>query len=636
MPGVNTGFGGSANTRTKKVHDLQSGVVRELRSGVLPVVDNHTPSPWLLSHHAMPFHWVRAAMLIRINSLISGHSGVRSVVVEQMLHLLRIDAIPQVPMHGSISASGDLMPLGYIAAAVQGSADSPCTLGGLQGSQQTISAKEVFHRSKRAPQPFSAKEALAVVNGTAVSCAVACLALHEIHGLAVLSQILTAMSVEALKGSMESFDPVFAQVRPHLGQVEAARNIRSFLSGSRLTDTARRADSGTLHQDRYSVRTTPQWIGPVLEDLLLAHGQLSVECNSVTDNPIIDIEEESRYLSGGNFQAKAVTSAMEKARQSLQSLGRMIFSQVTELLNPAYSCGLPPNLVIDEPNESFLFKSVDMMAAALTSELGFLANPVGSHVQNAEMGNQSLNSLALISARYTMTAVDIASKLMAAHLLVVCQAIDIRIITFKYFEALNPHIDDIVESWYKMLGRNPPVEPGTSGSPQTQLHERVTIQIQKAFESSTVSNSGERFIHIAESLLPILLSHSDTAAASLQRTSSSPAETTSSWISQTSRLLQQTYYRTRDTYLARPDAAPFLGPGSRVMWTYIRETLQVPVLRTAVLTRVHEGEVAQAPSFGAFTTTIYNAIRSGAVEEPLRECLSAVEEKGEEVVRAKL
>lgn len=111
-------------------------------------------------------------------------------------------------------------------------------------------------------------------------------------------------------------------------------------------------------------------------------------------------------MHGGNFQAKAVTNAVEKLRQGLQFLGRMLFSQCTELMNPNTNRGLPPNLVADDPTTSFLFKGTDIMVAALTSELGFLANPVGSHVQTAEMGNQGINSLALISARYTLKAVD--------------------------------------------------------------------------------------------------------------------------------------------------------------------------------------------------------------------------------------
>lgn len=137
-------------------------------------------------------------------------------------------------------------------------------------------------------------------------------------------------------------------------------------------------------------------------------------------------EGSGRVLHGGNFQARAVTSAVEKLRQGVQSLGRMLFAQCTEMINPATSWGLLLNLVSGDANDSFLFKGLDVAVAALTSELGFLANPVGSHVQTAEMGNQALNSLALVSARYTLEAVDVLAQLASAYLLVLCQALDLR------------------------------------------------------------------------------------------------------------------------------------------------------------------------------------------------------------------
>ena len=117
---------------------------------------------------------------------------------------------------------------------------------------------------------------------------------------------------------------------------------------------------------------------------------------------------------------------MEKARLALQTIGQMLFTQCTELINRATNRGLPPNLVADKPGESFIFKGIDIMVAALRSELGFLSNPTGTYVQPAEMGNQVLNSLALISARYTHTAVDILSQLAACHLMALCQAFDLR------------------------------------------------------------------------------------------------------------------------------------------------------------------------------------------------------------------
>ena len=358
-----------------------------------------------------------------------------------MADLLRLKITPRVPMHGSISASGDLSPSAYIAGCVQGKPSVSVHVG---RNHSFMTADQAIADANLRPMPLEAKEGLAIVNGTAFSSSISALLMWDALGLSVLPQVLTTMSVEALAGRAESFDPLFAAVRAHPGQVggetsisfwkslltrykiEVSQNILRFLKGSHFTSDDEDLEERSLPQDCYSIRTAAQWIGPVQEDFSLSYQHVITECNSVTDNPLTNSSGTS--LHGGNFQAKAITSAMEKTRQGLQSIGRMLFAQATELINPATNNGLPPNLTIDPPSQSFILKGVDIMCAALLSELGFLANPVGSHVQTAEMGNQALNSLALISARYTHTAADLLFKLCAAHLLIVCQALDLRAI----------------------------------------------------------------------------------------------------------------------------------------------------------------------------------------------------------------
>ena len=431
--GVNTGFGGSADTRSDGVERVQQSLISHLTCGIVadgkqqPVVKLPLNDP--LAATCMPESWARASMLIRLNSLAGGASGIRVVIAESLQALLNKDVVPRIPVRGSISASGDLSALAWIGALMQG---KPCATAfagprDVHGARRVTRADEALSAAGIAPVQLHAKEGLAIVNGTAVSAGVAALAAHESLHLAALSQVLTAMSVEALGGSDESFEPFIARVRPHAGQVDSARNIKAFLAGSQLLHRHDDRRVATLRQDRYSLRTASQWIGPVLDDFCLAHHQLTVELNSVTDNPLIDAAA-GRVYHGGNFQARAVTSAAEKLRQCLQTIVRMLFAQCTEMMNPATNWGLPPNLCSDDANHSFLFKGIDVVVAALTSELGFLANPVGSHVQTAEMGNQSLNSLALVSARYTLDAVDVLTQLAAAHLLALCQALDLRTI----------------------------------------------------------------------------------------------------------------------------------------------------------------------------------------------------------------
>ena len=211
----------------------------------------------------MPDAWVRASILVRTNSLASAYSGVRPVLIKTMTDLLKHNILPRIPLRGSISASGDLSPLSYIAGTMLGKPTLTVSAGSRKtGGRRFMTAEKALADASMDPIRLGPKEGLAIVNGTAVSTAVGALAMHEAHGLAVLSQILTAMSVEALCGTSESFDPFFAKVRPHPGQIEASHNIYQFLVGSQLTQKPDGTEVGSLRQDRYSIRTASQWIGP--------------------------------------------------------------------------------------------------------------------------------------------------------------------------------------------------------------------------------------------------------------------------------------------------------------------------------------------------------------------------------------
>ena len=292
--------------------------------------------------------------------------------------LIDHNVTPVVPLRGSISASGDLSPLSYIAGVLEGNPDIYVRVDKGE-TKPIIPADKALEVLGRSPVTLRAKEGLSLINGTAMCTSVASLALWEATHLAVLSQVCTAMAAEALRGHAESFDPFIAEVRPHPGQIEAARNIYAFLGGSRLAKGANllthidgwvelvgngpelpaAASHNTLTQDRYATRTASQWIGPQLEDLLLAQEQISVELNATTDNPLIDMTSGTpRILNGGNFQAASITSGMEKTRSALQMLGKMMFAQCTEIINPAFNNGLPANLAADDPSISFTCKGM--------------------------------------------------------------------------------------------------------------------------------------------------------------------------------------------------------------------------------------------------------------------------------------
>lgn len=229
-------------------------------------------------------------------------------------------------------------------------------------------SKEVFGRLFPEPVEFGPKEVIAIINGTAPSCGVATLALHDSIVLAHVSQVLTAMTVEALMGTRESFDPFLHETcRPHPGQIEVARNCDRMLKGSRLAVIFDEDDPvAKLRQDRYSTRTAPQWIGPHLEELLAGLSTLEIEMNATSDNPIIDTAGD-RDLHGGNFQGTAISVVMEKTRVGLQHMGKIAYAQMTELVNPRMSRGLPPDLSAGEPSVDFGIKGVDIGTAAYMS-----------------------------------------------------------------------------------------------------------------------------------------------------------------------------------------------------------------------------------------------------------------------------
>jgi phenylalanine ammonia-lyase len=549
-------------------------------------------------------------MLIRSNSLAAGNSGVTLALLQNLVKLLSNDMIPLIPLRGSISASGDLSPLSYLAGVIQGNPYLK-TWTGRYPDRHLIPANEALKTVNMAPCDLGPKEGLAVTNGTSVSAGVAALALHDAHHLAVLSQVLTAMGVEALAGNAESFDQFIADVRPHPGQFDSCRNIRNFLTGSKLVAShSSLAEGGVMRQDRYALRTSTQWIGPQLEDLCLAHSQIIVDCNSTTDNPLID-SEGGRVLHGGNFQAQAITSAVEKIRLSTQRIGRMLFAQSTEIVNPTLNNGLPPNLVADEPSRSFLMKSVDIAAAAYMSELSFLANPVGSHVQNAELGNQSINSLALISARYTHMALDVLSQLSAAYLYSLCQALDLRALQAHYLQALLPVFKQLVSA---SLG--PFI---VEGHKVAALISLLWNGFLKELTKTTNMDSNSRFRAIFIHLIGVALS------SDLLKEDAGLLETIRAWAKAASEDALGIFLTTRERYASNPDASALLGKASRRLYNHVRHDLGVPFLKRETNTGPKAGPfdegVGCKGTMGSMMTTIYDAIRSGETYIPVMECL---------------
>ena len=439
---MNTGYGGCADTRTRNHVVLQVALLQHTQSAIVTRFDKGGDSAAHIdaSSYAIPTPWIRCAMLVHGNQTIRGHSAVRIEVIETLYEMIRKNLTPVVPLRGTISASGDLMPLSYIAGALQACPDIFVRSG-----EGIVSAKEALEKNNIKSIVLGPKEGLGLINRTAPSTALASLALDKAHQLAVIAQYLTILASKGLGGNLEWLAPFIADVRPHIGQKEASANMLTVITGSMLVSGIQ---FGKDHfkdgfcQDRYTTRCSQQWIGPQLEDLMLAHTQVTTELNSTSDNPLVDVSHSDIH-SGGNFQAASITTAMEKARLSLQMIGKMLFSQCTKLISPAVNNGLPANLAADDPSLSFGTKGIDVNVAAYMSELAYLTNPISNHVQSAEQHNQAINSLAFISARYTMDAVDLVSSISASFNYVGCQALDLRVMHKTFLESFNPSLEAV-------------------------------------------------------------------------------------------------------------------------------------------------------------------------------------------------
>ncbi|GAA5969160.1 hypothetical protein JCM11641_007492 [Rhodosporidiobolus odoratus] len=609
--GVTTGYGGSADTRTADAHSLQKALIEHQLCGVLPTsIDGFALGRGL--ENSLPLEVVRGAMAIRINSLTRGHSAVRLVVLDALAKFLNHNITPIVPLRGSISASGDLSPLSYIAGSITGHPDIKVHVVH-EGKEKILPAMEAISLFGLQPVVLGPKEGLGLVNGTAVSASFATLALHDAQNLVLLSQALTALTVEAMVGQQGSFHPFLHDVcRPHPGQIEAAKNMRTLLSGSKFAvaheeEIAVKDDEGVLRQDRYPLRTSPQWLGPIISDLINAHSILTTEVNSTTDNPIVDVKDQL-FHHGGNFQAMAVTNAMEKSRLALAQIGKLNYSQLTELINCSMNRGLPSCLAAEDPSLNYHTKGCDIAAAAYTSELGHLANPVSTFVQPAEQANQAVNSLALISARRTAEANDVLSLLLATHLYCVLQAIDLRALELDFKAQFEPTLASSLSTHFGAF------------LPSTEI-DSLAVKVQKAlnkrFEQTGAYDLLPRWedaFAFASSVVVDALTRSSSATSA-----GNPLAAVATWRSTSANAAVSLTRQLRSTFWSTPSSsAPalnYLGQ-TKSLYLFIREEVGVKARRGDVF----EGKPGE--TIGRSVARIYEAIKEGRITKVLVEAMA--------------
>lgn len=362
------------------------------------------------------YQQTRAILVVRLNSLAQGFSGVRYQLLQQIIQLLQQDILPLIPEEGSVGASGDLTPLSYVAAVLAGERE-------VFYQDKTLETQDVFALLNITPLTLKPKEGLAIMNGTAVMTAVACLAFQRAEYLSQLCTRITSLASIALKGNAYHFDEKLFSVKPHSGQISVAKRIREDLQ---LSAEAPRNDSRL--QDRYSLRCAPHVIG-VVEDALPWFRQfIEQELNSANDNPIIDAEGE-HVLHGGHFYGGHIAFAMDSMKTAVANLADLMDRQMAQLMDTKFNHGLPANLSGASKDQAMLnhgFKAVQIAVSAWTAEALKNTMPASVFSRSTECHNQDKVSMGTIAARDCVRVLELTEQVAAAMLIAVVQGVELR------------------------------------------------------------------------------------------------------------------------------------------------------------------------------------------------------------------
>ena len=375
----------------------------------------------------MPEPDVRAAMLLRANSLLKGVSGIRLEIIERMLTFLNAGATPHVFMRGSIGASGDLSPLAYIAGAVVGL--DPAFLVDYEG--EVLDSHAALARLGLEPLPLEPKEGLALNNGTTACTGVAANCIERAQTLTALAFGAHALYFQALVATSQSFDPFIHAVKPHPGQIWTGEQMAALLKDSKLIRNEAAGDrshrKGALIQDRYSLRCMPQYVGPIIDGMADAARQIETEANSANDNPLID-PDTGEVFHTGNFLAEYTGVAMDRLRYHLGMLAKHLDVQIALLVSPEFNYGLNPSLVGNmELGLNVGLKSLQLSCNALMPLVAYYGHSIADrYPTHAEQFNQNINSQGMNSANLARDSLDVLTHFMANALVFGVQAVELR------------------------------------------------------------------------------------------------------------------------------------------------------------------------------------------------------------------
>ena len=408
--GINTGFGNFAEVQIKRdtVNELQRRLILSHAAGVGP---------------PMPINIVRLMMLLKIKALSLGFSGCRLELIEKMVYLLNNNITPVIPLKGSVGASGDLAPLAHLALVLMGEGHAFLLVTNTKGQRirQQCDARTALRKAGLEPMKFEAKEGLALLNGTQAMTAFAIWTLLQAKNLVKVADIVGAISLEALLGTLTPFDHRIQELRYHPGQKIVAQNVRKILGNSPIVQSHKQ--SRHKIQDAYCLRCMPQVHGAVRDALSYAEQVLINEANGVTDNPIV-FAENGDILSGGNFHGAPVAYAADFMSIVLTDLASISERRIEHMLDPAVS--QLPAFLVEEGGINSGFMIAHVTAASLVSESKTLATPASIDSIPTSANREDHVSMGLHAGRKALQIMQNLENILAVELICGCQALYFR------------------------------------------------------------------------------------------------------------------------------------------------------------------------------------------------------------------
>ncbi|WP_295838448.1 histidine ammonia-lyase [uncultured Microbacterium sp.] len=401
--GISTGFGALATTfiAEDRRAQLQASLIRSHAAGTGAEVEREV---------------IRALMLLRLQTLATGRTGVRPLVVETYAALLNAGITPVVREYGSLGCSGDLAPLSHVALAVMGEGEVRDAAGELRPAAEALAAAGIE------PVALREKEGLALINGTDGMLGMLLLALHDLEMLLTTADVSAAISIESQLGTDAVFAADLMALRPQLGQADSAANLRSFLAGSPIV-ASHRGPECTRVQDAYSLRCTPQVHGAARDTMTHAAQIAERELASAVDNPVVTVD--GRVESNGNFHGAPVAYVLDFLAIAVADIASMSERRTDRALDVARSNGLPPFLA-DEVGVDSGLMIAQYAAAGIVSELKRLAAPASVDSIPSSAMQEDHVSMGWAGARKLRRAIDGLARVLAIEVLTGCRALDLR------------------------------------------------------------------------------------------------------------------------------------------------------------------------------------------------------------------